>query len=160
MGNLPEGLGPTDEKLPEPCNRCDHLIENINKFGDFYCRELDMKMDELVETCVHFKPKENPKTELTCSSELLNKLDDKGVEMETVLQNEPERSKEICQTVAERMKTEEFLIGKDLRIIFDEKGVEIECFDDNDSLIIGTRLSHEEFSEMIRKYKKWEEMRK
>ena len=58
------------------------------------------------------------------------------------------------------MKTEEFLIGKDLRITFDEKGVEIEGFDDNDSLIMGTRLSHEEFSEMIKKYKKWEERRK
>ena len=48
---------PSTEKLPEPCNRCDHLIENINKYGDFYCRELDMKMDELVKKCAHFTPK-------------------------------------------------------------------------------------------------------
>lgn len=47
----------SDSTLSEPCNRCDHLIENINKYGNFYCRELDMKMDELVKKCVHFIPK-------------------------------------------------------------------------------------------------------
>lgn len=53
------------------------------------------------------------------------------------------------------MRAEEFLIGKDLRITFDEKCVEIEGFDDNNSFIMGTKLSHDEFSEMIKKYEKW-----
>ena len=49
------------ESKEKPCNRCDHLIKNINKYGHFYCRELDMKMDEFVEKCVHFAPKKKEK---------------------------------------------------------------------------------------------------
>ena len=49
------------ESKEKPCNRCDHLIENINKYGHFYCFELDMKMDEFVEKCVHSTPKKKDK---------------------------------------------------------------------------------------------------
>ena len=49
---------------PEPCKNCKFLIKNINNFGHFYCRELDMKMGEFVKKCVHFKPKE--KTDPKC----------------------------------------------------------------------------------------------
>ncbi len=49
----------------------------------------------------------------------------------------------------------EFLLGDDLRITFDAKGVEIETFDENDSLVIGTLLSHEDFNKMIKMYQNW-----
>ena len=54
----------------------------------------------------------------------------------------------------------EFLLGDDLRITFDKKGVEIETFDKNDDLVIGTVISHEEMKKLIRIYKKWEERSK
>ena len=54
-----------------------------------------------------------------------------------------------------RVKAEEFLLGDDLRITFLEERVEIETFDKNDDLVIGTELSHEDFEKMIRIYQNW-----
>ncbi len=57
--------------------------------------------------------------------------------------------------IVKASKIMEFLLGDDLRITFDAKGIEIETFDENDSLVIGTLLSHEDFNKMIKMYQNW-----
>jgi len=49
----------------EPCKSCKFWIPNINKLGCSYCHELDFKMIDLPEKCIHSKPRENePEKEL------------------------------------------------------------------------------------------------